>query len=1026
MYRLRLIAAWCALFCTMRSLLPGAYGQVYDYNNLYFRQFYIQHGMLSGRCSKMYKDNYGFLWISNYYGVSIFNGNQFINITSYSDRDNYYLGDFPHDFVQLDKNRMLITCSNGIYVYSYRNNSITKVQNLPPVKHNDRISIIGKNKAVSKTLLKIGSDIYCFSDSLKYTLLFSCTDEDKEVEVKCIGTDAALFYYTHSSYLVYCNIQSNVKDTLMYLPHAGDGIIINGQKSDRYVIASSAGIIQVSKKTKSLLKKSVFPLQANNNIFLPNCNVMDKNGNFWIGGSIGLYIYFPATNTVNIAYGASPNPLVAKLEYNVINDILIDDDNLFISTDNAGVILYDKSFAFFKNYPLPLTVNSIVLSLVVQGDDLLYTVNTGGLMRFPLNWPLSKSNFYPVAGQYGDILQLENLDDSHVWAIFREQFKLAVINTKTFKTDKTIFEIDSISNAYYHAINFKFLDLDRRPIIKRIRNDFFYYSVGNLLFSVTGNIRAGFHFNFIDSIRTTSCISSINRIGSGDILIGTGNFELYKLEENKLISLKKERSLSQLPVRSVLEDNHNRTYLLTANGVYVYDKGFKFPGAYWTKANRNMLSNILYAGEIDKRNILWMSTNGGIMAYDISTDRLYNFSTSNPIVNMEFNIKSIGTDPVGNIYFGGSHGVTSINTNLFKVDSMTGYPYFREIRNLNSILHEGLLPGSIAEKKSFSYNRNTFRFSVQSVSYGQAGNIQFRYKLEGFDSAWSIPNADNTITYINLPPGEYRLRVSQVYSGHEYSPEIFYSFNINKPFWKTTSFIVLAVLFSTGILFMIVRYFMRKKIEQQRIEMSKQIALKNERERISQELHDDLGSGLTSIRLLAKTILAKENPPSSSPMLDNIGRISGELIDQMSEIIWVLNHTDDTVNGLLAHLRVYMSDYLQRTDVGLQLRFINRIREDCNITGVQRRNVLLIVKEVFHNVVKHARAANFIITSSDTDSTILITMQDDGVGIQQKGLTQGNGIGNIKKRMSVINGKIQFENRIGTTVIIEFPKQVNI
>jgi ligand-binding sensor domain-containing protein len=71
------------------SLLQGACAQVYDYNNIRFRQYNVLQGLPSDACTKIYKDSYGFLWVSTYYGVSIFNGNRFTNLPVYSPRNDY-------------------------------------------------------------------------------------------------------------------------------------------------------------------------------------------------------------------------------------------------------------------------------------------------------------------------------------------------------------------------------------------------------------------------------------------------------------------------------------------------------------------------------------------------------------------------------------------------------------------------------------------------------------------------------------------------------------------------------------------------------------------------------------------------------------------------------------------------------------------------------------------------------------------------------------------------------------------------
>jgi signal transduction histidine kinase len=98
--------------------------------------------------------------------------------------------------------------------------------------------------------------------------------------------------------------------------------------------------------------------------------------------------------------------------------------------------------------------------------------------------------------------------------------------------------------------------------------------------------------------------------------------------------------------------------------------------------------------------------------------------------------------------------------------------------------------------------------------------------------------------------------------------------------------------------------------------LNRELDLEAERERISKELHDDLGSSLTSMQILAKRLLTLSGGQHQE-ILNNIVNITDGSIDQMGEIIWMLNDTTGTLGGLIAHLRVYMADYIQTT--GLQL-----------------------------------------------------------------------------------------------------------
>ncbi len=232
----------------------------------------------------------------------------------------------------------------------------------------------------------------------------------------------------------------------------------------------------------------------------------------------------------------------------------------------------------------------------------------------------------------------------------------------------------------------------------------------------------------------------------------------------------------------------------------------------------------------------------------------------------------------------------------------------------------------------------------------------------------------------------------------------------------------LLVAIAIACMVIIISLLMRNNYKKS-AKLQRQLALKNERERISRELHDDLGSSLTCLQIVVNR-LATRPSGSSETMLKNISQISGEAIDQMSEIVWMLKDTVGTLNGLMAHLRVYMAEYIQRTDLSLTLDFKNNCKNDYHINNIQQRNLLLVIKEIFHNVIKHSKAGKFSIDFSCNEKRVRVIAKDNGIGLHETQPSEGNGINNMQKRISSIGGIILFENREGLQITIDIPAQL--
>jgi signal transduction histidine kinase len=188
-----------------------------------------------------------------------------------------------------------------------------------------------------------------------------------------------------------------------------------------------------------------------------------------------------------------------------------------------------------------------------------------------------------------------------------------------------------------------------------------------------------------------------------------------------------------------------------------------------------------------------------------------------------------------------------------------------------------------------------------------------------------------------------------------------------------------------------------------------------ERVRISKEIHDELGSSLTSISLLTE-VLKKRVDTNANPEVNKISDTSADMVDKMNEIIWALNTSNDTVNSLVAYVRKFTNNFLQ--DANMELEFLEmNIPEHRPLEGTVRRNIYLTVKEAVNNIVKHSGAKK-VTMEVDAANGLQIKIKDDGKGIDadNKLLPFKNGLINMKKRMEDIGGTFTIENNNGTLI----------
>jgi signal transduction histidine kinase len=185
-------------------------------------------------------------------------------------------------------------------------------------------------------------------------------------------------------------------------------------------------------------------------------------------------------------------------------------------------------------------------------------------------------------------------------------------------------------------------------------------------------------------------------------------------------------------------------------------------------------------------------------------------------------------------------------------------------------------------------------------------------------------------------------------------------------------------------------------------------AQQDERNRISTDMHDELGSGITAIRLMSELLRAKLKD-TVFPEIDKISNNANELIIKMNTLIWTMKSDNDSVESLITYVRIYALEFFENTTiecvVSLPATFPN-----IELSGGKRRSLFLSIKESLNNVLKHSKAARVNISFS-IGPTLTIIITDNGLGIDFNNLRRfGNGLSNIKKRIEDIEGKYKIEN----------------
>ncbi|MBX3257770.1 MAG: hypothetical protein KF862_26815 [Chitinophagaceae bacterium] len=258
--------------------------------------------------------------------------------------------------------------------------------------------------------------------------------------------------------------------------------------------------------------------------------------------------------------------------------------------------------------------------------------------------------------------------------------------------------------------------------------------------------------------------------------------------------------------------------------------------------------------------------------------------------------------------------------------------------------------------------------------------------------------------------------------------------NINTWGWMMFGYYLDVIFFSAAIGYRLrIEYIekekaLKKVLEQQAVIRQKEkefieaaySAREQERNRIATELHDGLGGELSTIRLMAEMTRSPQFGLNGK-YLERISAKSRELVQSINEIVWCLNNNNDELCGVIAYIRQFAGCYLDEAGIELSCKEPRHI-PNIKITGDSRRQILLLIKEALHNIVKHSRASKVNINISAIND-LVICVADNGTGMEYPAgnTCRGNGLRNMQQRIGLLQGTMQIQKQGGTTLVFSMP-----
>jgi len=440
-------------------------------------------------------------------------------------------------------------------------------------------------------------------------------------------------------------------------------------------------------------------------------------------------------------------------------------------------------------------------------------------------------------------------------------------------------------------------------------------------------------------------------------------------------------------------------------------------------------NDVIYGILGDTRNNLWIGTNQGLVHFDPRTEKMITYTKEDGLPSNEFNRYSYAKTDKGELWFEGMGGAFHFNPEEFyeaipaSPTVITGLRLAGKavvVAGLGGAIGEGYeLPMPIEYVRSITlpYNERMITFSFACMDHTSPVKNTFRYMLVNFNKDWVESGTLHEATFTNLDPGTYNFRVQGRNSAGVWDERgAAIQLIVTPPWWGTWWFRIGVLLALAGALYAFYRYRLAQAVKVVRV-----------RERIARDLHDEIGSTLSSVSLFSTVAQKKagDKAPEASMLLGRITESTTQVLEAMNDIVWAVNADNDDMASVVKRMQAFAVSVTEARGCKLHMHADEDLKNR-RLEMTQRKDLYLIFKEAVNNAMKYSGCLNLRVDLIREGGGILMRIQDDGRGFDplagNGSVGGGNGVGNMRVRAATIPGTLTINSEVGqgTTVELRF------
>src|SRR5579871_1279289 len=983
-----------------------------------FEHISVEDGLLSNPKVLTFQDEEGFYWFFSDNGIQRFDGKNFIGYKYFHAGTNSLLGDWTGIPLEDKEKNIWITCNEGLIIFN-RIQRVLEHLNTgdSPDSINANVLCIGKDKTENIWIVT-DKNIFSYDYSKPKPVLVQKIDSpvlhviyDKDRNgfwiilantphkltyfdcktkkicdpfsmdiVKLFGyyNPISLFsldmndniwisdylgdlckYNVNQRQITYYQVLHNRHKGKINLPNAAVRDCVDDGNTIWFTSDNFAGLLKYDKKKDSF---STIENENGSDYGLHYQSegyriFRDREGNIWINTDMGMNIFNPGQQQFKYI-SKTPNSSVKQFSTDITSFFESSKRDIWISTWGAGIFRYDSNLNLIHNY--------------FHHKNDIHSLGE----PFSRTWTIAedeKGKIW-VGSQYGMLSVL----DMHTG-----RFTNRII--PEFEKRTIMFIVKDQKKNFWLALHNGFL--------AKWSNDSNKFSVfKNLYHDNENNIHA------IDGICTDK---------KNNIWVGAGDDALDCFGETKNTIIKSVLNQHHIILLSLLNDSVIMGGTLN-QGLFLYNINSGQSNFFTTE--NGLSSNIVFGALADDKNNVWILTNESIEMLNLSSKRVTKFGIDDGIRDHVFE----------RVFYKLQNGTILAAANsgaiYFNPDSIRSVPPPPDVTITGlRISQKDISVDSALQyiKIKLPYNQNSIAVEFASLSFRERKNIQYYYKLEGTDQDWINAGEQHSVTYANLPTGNYMFKVmAKNRDGFESNHITSLIIVVDPPWWKTWWAFLIWVIIAAVIFYAVYDYLKKNRDELSVI-----------RQKIATDLHDDIGSTLNSISVYSE-IAGKQlqtNAEIAKEILVKMGVASRNMIDNMNDIVWAINPKNDQFENILQRMQYFAGELLSGKNILLQFNADEKAKT-IKLPMEKRKNFYLIFKEAINNAYKYSNAKTVSVNIGLSTNEMIMNIEDDGSGFDYHQKTfGGNGLKNMQTRAREIDAQLNISTikDKGTAIVLK-------